>query len=53
MPIAHITNTAADFPAYSEQYSIYICIIRESIDSLCRDGANAQYMQYLSKCRIT
>ena len=28
-------------------------IIRESVDSLCRDGANAQYMQYLSKSRIT
>ena len=27
--------------------------IRESVDSLCRDGANAQYMQYLSKSRIT
>ena len=26
--------------------------IRESVDSLCRDGANAQYMQYLSKSRI-
>ena len=39
---------------------IYICIyvyiyvyIRESVDSLCRDGADAQYMQYLSKSRIT
>ena len=28
-------------------------IIRESVDSLCRDGADAQYMQYLSKSRIT
>ena len=28
-------------------------IIRESVDSLRRDGANAQYMQYLSKSRIT
>ena len=27
--------------------------IRESVDSLCRDGADAQYMQYLSKSRIT
>ena len=27
--------------------------IRESVDSLCRDGADAQYMQYLSKNRIT
>ena len=26
--------------------------IRESVDSLCRDGADAQYMQYLSKNRI-
>ena len=28
-------------------------IIRESVDSLCRDGADAQYMQYLSKSPIT
>ena len=28
-------------------------VIRESVDSLCRDGADAQYMQYLSKSRIT
>ena len=27
--------------------------IRESVDSLCRDGADAHYMQYLSKSRIT
>ena len=27
--------------------------IRESVDSLCRDGADAQYIQYLSKSRIT
>ena len=27
--------------------------IRESVDSLCRDGADAQYMQYLSKSRLT
>ena len=26
--------------------------IRESVDSLCRDGADAQYMQYLRKSRI-
>jgi len=32
---------------YSDIY-IYI-YIRESVDSLCRDGADAQYMQYLSK----
>ena len=29
------------------------CNIRESVDSLCRDGADAQYMQYLRKSRIT
>ena len=23
--------------------------VRESLDSLCRDGTNVQYMQYLSK----
>ena len=27
--------------------------IRESVDSLCREGADVQYMQYLSKSRIT
>ena len=27
--------------------------IRESVDSLCRDGADVQYMQYLSKSCIT
>ena len=27
--------------------------IRQSVESLCRDGANAQYMHYLSKSRIT
>ena len=30
--------------------SVYI---RESVHSLCRDDADAQYMQYLSKSRIT
>ena len=29
-----------------------ILLIRESVDSLCRDGADAQYMQYLRKSRI-
>ena len=28
-------------------------LIRESVNSLCRDGADAQYMQYLGKCHIT
>ena len=32
------------------KYSLYQ---RVGIDSLCRDGANVQYMQYLSKSRIT
>ena len=27
--------------------------IKELVDSLCRDGADAQYMQYLSNSRIT
>ena len=30
-----------------------LLLVRESVDSLCRDGADAQYMQYLSKSRIT
>ena len=28
-------------------------LIRELVDSPCRDGADAQYKQYLSKSRIT
>ena len=27
--------------------------IRESVDSVCKDGTDAQYMQYLNKNRIT
>ena len=34
-------------------YGTCVFRIRESVDSLCRDGADAQYMQYLSKSRIT
>ena len=33
--------------------NVHLLGIRESVDSLCRDGADAQYMQYLSKSRIT
>ena len=36
--------------SYTGQYGTQY--IRESVDSLCRDGADAEYMQYLSKCRI-
>ena len=34
---------------------LFYLIIRESVDSLCRNGADAQYMQYLliSKSHIT
>ena len=28
-------------------------LVRESVDSLCREGTDTQYMQYLSKSRIT
>ena len=38
---------------YIINYVIVINHVRESVDSLCRDGADAQYMQYLSKCCIT
>ena len=40
-------------------YAVHVCMcvcyvfIRESVDSLCRDGADAQYMQYLSKSHTT
>ena len=38
---------------YQVSTDLYTHTIRESVDSLCRDGADTQYMQYLSKCRIT
>ena len=39
---------------HSDGKNVYLThTIRESVDSLCRDGADAQYMQYLSKSRIT
>ena len=31
----------------------FLQVIRESVDSLCRDGADTQYMQYLSQSCIT
>ena len=34
-------------------YKVHVMHIRKSVDSLCRNGTDAQYMQYLSKCRIT
>ena len=40
------------FPTVFQYYYTCTCI-RELVDSLCRDGADAQYMQYLSKSRIT
>ena len=47
--------------ACEDQLNYQVCLIhnlanlasiRESVDSLCRDGANVQYMQYLRKSRI-
>ena len=37
----------------SHHTGIYECIIRESVDSLYRDGADAQYIQCLSKSHET
>ena len=31
----------------------FALVLRELVDSLCRNGADAQYMQYLNKSRIT
>ena len=30
-------------------FLVHTLIVRESVDSLCRDGADAQYMQYLKQ----
>ena len=45
------TNCAPNTRVLTSQGSWIV--IRESVDSLCRDGADVQYMQYLSKSRIT
>ena len=51
--VAHGQHSLHCLQADSDIY-IYIYIyIRESVDSLCRDGADAQDMQHLSKSRIT
>ena len=38
---------------YMKLSCMMVNIIRESVDFLCRDGADAQYMQYLRKSCIT
>ena len=38
---------------YADLFAHVLVCIRESVDSLCRDGAGVQYMQCLSKSRIT
>ena len=49
-----LTNINSDWMSNaSSGLCIILLFIRESVDSLCRDGADAQYMQYLSKSRIT
>ena len=40
-------------PAVANGSRGYFWNIRELVDPLCRDGADAQYMQYLSKSRTT
>ena len=45
-------DTATTLEEGMQHRVLHVCI-RESVDSLCRDGADAQYMQYLSKSRIT
>ena len=47
----YCTDKAITFVSFS--YPQLAFNIRESVDSLCRDGADTQYMQYLSKSRIT
>ena len=48
-----LTNINSDWMSNASSGLCIIYVIRESVDSLCRDGADAQYMQYLSKSRIT
>ena len=50
-PVANTHNLTVN--QLVKMFNFLIDNIRESVDSLCRDGADAQYMQYLSKSRIT
>ena len=46
-------NVKEIYKPYPSWGVLMLALIRESVDSLCRDGADAQYMQYLSKSGIT
>ena len=48
-----LTNINSDRMSNASSGLRIILAIRESIDFLRRDSANAQYMQYLSNSRIT
>ena len=48
-PTTDTKGGSALFPHYTKLLRHYI---RELVDSLCRDGTDAQYMQYLRKSRI-
>ena len=48
-----VVSTLISIHTFKQLGHILVSVIRESVDSLCRDGADAQYMQYLSKSRIT
>ena len=52
-PMGMLSMSCENLSSVSEAFKLLRIIIRELVDSLCRDGADAQYMQYLSKSRIT
>ena len=45
-------NIALILPNSSKALNPQAIFIRESVDSLCRDGADAQYMQYILKQKL-
>ena len=49
---AYIIGVSVSEP-HTSLFNCDFSYIRESVDSLCRDDADVQYMQYLSKCPIT
>ena len=54
--VVHKSNTVMHSKYVMEYYSMLSgtdAHYYQRVGRLCRDGANAQYMQYLSKSRIT
>ena len=51
--LVHVHMSCGGSVGWGLSINTVYMLIRESVDSLCRDGADVQYMQHLSKSHIT